>query len=392
MSADLKQQWRNHTRASAKKLGISRDDLAELLDAWDDSGEAEKRPTPAVVSDTAALMRKEFKKKETLFYLTKNGAQAMSHPSCGQAHAYRGVGKSNVDMGMIKALVTGGDFTAFSCGRDGKDGRPLGFKVMYVDGELGGEDVQELIETVGVEHENFFVITGEEQPDGIPSLASHEGQQWLEEAIEKSGAEVVFLDSWSTLGRVPTNDEENWMNFVAWQMKMRLRGVTTVYNHHDGKGGTQRGSSRSEDHLNWSIQLKWENGYEGGEGLKCRLKFDKARKPVKGLSCIDIELSETPDGEHEWVYSEPKKESAGTEKPKSGRKAKPFTAEEETKLRDFFEKNPKSSDREAEANTGVKRGRVRKWAEAQKAKPEEPKQRTMYDKSEGEESDEPSDM
>ena len=39
---------------------------------------------------------------------------------------------------------------------------------------------------------------------------------------------------------------------------MRLRGVTVIYLHHDGKDQkTQRGHSKPEDPLNWVIGLRW---------------------------------------------------------------------------------------------------------------------------------------
>ncbi len=386
MSADPKQQGWNNILATMKKVGMSSEELSKRLQGL--SGSEEKKGFPeAVVSSSPEFLAREFAPKKPLMTVTTTGQDVLFHPSLGGLHAWRGVGKSNWLMAWLYMLASGGEFLAYRCGRD------EGFKTLYVDGELSAEDVQEMLELVGGEHSNLRIITEEEQPQGIPSLATPEGRAWLEAAIFKHGIEVVACDSWSTLGRVPTNDEELFLPFQDWTRKMRLKGVTVVLTQHDGKNGTQRGHSRSDDLLNWDIQLKWPKGYTGGDGLKARMRFDKARKPVKGYSELDIELVEQPDGSAKFAWGLPSKEEHREPENKGGRKAQEFTEAEEQKLKDLYVE--RKSWRAVAREMGITKARIDRWKNKQRAKPAEPKQQKMYgreDKSEGEESNEPSDM
>jgi len=367
MPVDPQQALLNNIFFSLKKTGMSRDELVKRIQEFE-SGDEKKGFPEAVVSDSVAFMAREFKQREPLMTVTTTGQVVLHHPSLGGLHAWRGVGKSNWTVSWLLMLATGGRFLAYGCGKD------EGFKVLYVDGELTGEDLQEMLELAGGKHPNLKIITEEEQPEGIPSVAYPEGQAWFEEAIFKHGIEVAAFDSWSTLGRVPTNDEEAFLSFQTWTKKMRLKGVTILLTQHDGKNGTQRGHSRMDDLLNWNIQLKWPKGYTGGDGLKATMRFDKARKPVKGFSELDIELVLQPDGstKFDWGFPSGEKEPEN----KGGRPAKEFTEAEERTIKELYEKH--KSWRKVAEEMGVPRSRIERWKDKQRARPE-PKQQGMYD-------------
>jgi hypothetical protein len=274
---------------------------------------------PAVISNTREFAAKTFKPMEVLLAVKDSESEVLHHPTLGEIHAFRGVGKTNFAIGLLNCIATEGDFLAYHCSK--------ARKVLWVDGEMSGADSQEILSALAEENENFNVISVEEQQDyTIPSIAGAEGLAWVEEAITRIGAEVVCLDSWSTLANVGTNEEEAWTVFMAWMKKMRLKGVTVFYLHHDGKGGKQRGHSKPEDLLNWVIQLTWVDGYKGAEGLKCFMHFEKARRPVKQCSQLNISMVETC-GVREWAWSVP----GATETPKKAAGRRPQQPTEEQK-------------------------------------------------------------
>lgn len=251
---------------------------------------------PLVISTASQLLKKNFKKRESLM-MSGGGHPVFHTSSINQVHAFRGVGKTAFALGLCGALANGGKFLQWKATRQ--------FRVLYVEGELPGEELQERVRTLVGENEkngNFAVITPEDQPDSrIPSLMTDEGRRLIEEAIVAFNAEVLVPDSISTLANIATNDESEWLTLCEWFRLLRNKyGVALFFLMHDGKTGLQRGHSKSEDLLDKSVQLFWENGYKGQDGLKFALTFDKARQPVKEAHSLSVELIET-SGQLEWI-------------------------------------------------------------------------------------------
>jgi hypothetical protein len=267
----------------------------------------------AVVSTSREFARKEFKESEVLLQVTASGSPVLHHPSLGEIHAFRGVGKTNFGIGLFDALATGGEFLCYKATR--------AFKVVYFDGEMDASDLQDSLTLLAEENDNFMLVARCEQPDNfMPSIATAEGLLWCEEVISRTGAEVAIFDNWSTLANIGTNEEEAFFEFSAWCRKMRLRGVTVIYDHHDGKSGTQRGHTKPEDCLNWVIGLTWPANYKGQEQLRCIMEFEKCRKPVREYSKIAVTLE--PDGT--WCWGK----DIGSTTPSAGRPIKDVTDEQ----------------------------------------------------------------
>jgi AAA domain len=159
-------------------------------------------------------------------------------------------------------------------------------RVLYVESEIPEHQMQErLRQVVGKSNGNLRIVTLDEQPDNeIPSLLTEYGRKLVEEAIGE--AEVLVLDSISTLFNFATNEEEPWLEVMAWLKKLRSKGLCVLFLHHAGKSGVQRGSSKSEDLLDVSIKLAQPVDYRIEEGLRANLTFDKTR----GVAMIDGEV------------------------------------------------------------------------------------------------------
>lgn len=299
---------------------------------------------PAVISTTREFAAKQFPPVEQLLVVKDSGSLVLSHPASGEIHAFRGVGKTNFTLGLLDAVARGGDWLCYTA--------PKARTVLYIDGEMDGSDLQESLNTLAEENENFKVLAVAAQPDYfLPSIVLPDALAWYEEQIETAKAEVVVFDNFSALANIGTNDEDSWLVWVQWQRKMRNLGITVIYLGHDGKGKMQRGHSKAEDFLTWVIHLTWQNGYKGSEGLRLRMEFEKARKPVKEMSRLDIELSN-----NEWAWAVAKDDTT-----KMGR---PITEENEQKKILVLEDkkvNPKMSERALAAKHGVSKTQVHNW-------------------------------
>src|SRR5579863_6776726 len=168
-------------------------------------GKPEEAPhTPLVISTAGQLLKKSYKKREAMMITQANGFTVFNLASINQVHAFRGVGKTAFELGLTGAVANGGDFLQWKATRK--------FRVLYVEGELPGEEMQDRIRSLVGENENFAVVTPEDQPDSrIPSIVTAEGQRLIEEALVAHKAEVLVLDSISTLANIATNDESEWL-------------------------------------------------------------------------------------------------------------------------------------------------------------------------------------
>jgi len=102
----------------------------------------------------------------------------------------------------------------------------------------------------------------------MPDLATAEGQLLIEGIITE--APLIIVDNISTLVRSTEreNDAESWREVGAWALRMRQRGRSVLFVHHDGKTGEQRGTSKREDTLDSVIQLKRPADYAPDQGAR----------------------------------------------------------------------------------------------------------------------------
>src|SRR5262249_8024513 len=129
---------------------------------------------PLVVSTATDFLQKKFRSKEVFFEVGETGEPAIVGPFTAQLHAFRGVGKSNFAFGLSAALASGGEFLVFKA--------PKARRVLYVEGEMDGADLQQMTRGLVGDCQNFGLVSLEEQTDmNIPSIASAEGRRLVEE-------------------------------------------------------------------------------------------------------------------------------------------------------------------------------------------------------------------
>ncbi len=222
--------------------------------------------------DIRALLQHKFPERE---YILK---PAFTLASINMIYAWRGVGKTHFALGIAWAAASGGSFLKWNATRP--------FKVLYLDGEMPGESLQTRLAEIGqssdkLPDEGFLNICTIDLNDGLmPDLSSYEGQSQVENMCKDS--EVIIVDNISCLvrGDGGENDSKTWVEAQSWALNMRSKGKCVIFVHHAGKNGAQRGTSKKEDQLDVSLNLKRPSDYESIQGARFEVHFEKARHVI----------------------------------------------------------------------------------------------------------------
>ena len=221
-------------------------------------------------------------------------------PSQGVVMVYseRGVGKTHFALGIAYAVACAGRFLHWEA--------PKARRALYIDGEMPAVAMQERLAGIVAASEKMAptdflrLITPDLQETGIPDLSDPGGQAAVDRHLD--GVEFLVLDNISTLFRGGVeNEAESWAPVQEWVLKLRQRRVSTMFVHHAGKGGQQRGTSRREDILDTTIRLKRPADYQAADGARFEIHFDKARGLV-GEDARPVEAQmETREGKAYWT-------------------------------------------------------------------------------------------
>jgi KaiC/GvpD/RAD55 family RecA-like ATPase len=198
-------------------------------------------------------------------------------PERGMAMIFapRGVGKTLLALSIAYTVASGSKLLGW------QSERPR--KILYVDGEMPGPELQTRLASIvaGSEREPpapdyFRLLCADLTEDGLPDLATQEGQRVIDAHI--ADAELIVLDNISTLCRSGNeNEAERWAIVQSWALAHRRRRRSTLFVHHAGKGGLQRGTSKREDVLDTVIALRRPQDYRQNQGARFELHFDKSR-------------------------------------------------------------------------------------------------------------------
>ena len=228
--------------------------------------ESAPRLRPLTASEFLAL---DFPPRELILspWLPRKGLAMLFAP--------RGIGKTMLALGLAYAAATGSDMLGFSA--------PKPRRVLYVDGEMPAETMQRRLgsavkgfENQPPEPDGFRILCADQVENGLPDLATANGQSDIDAAI--GDAELVVIDNLSTLVRSgKENEAEGWLPVQQWALTHRRAGRSILFVHHAGKTGAQRGTSKREDVLDTVISLSRPTDYTADQGARFELRFDKAR-------------------------------------------------------------------------------------------------------------------
>lgn len=213
-------------------------------------------------------------------------------------YADTGVGKSMFALSAALAVAGNGEFLGW---KPEEQEAGLGWRVLYVDGEMHITDIQErakmLLEAVpGIDRERAllnlcFLARQHQDPNAMfPSITEPAGAEFILRRIERDNLDLVILDNFSTLGEV--EDENSASSFNAIQqflLQLKVQGVATILVHHakknsgDGKrkdertGNNFRGSSKLAATFETIIELERVRPQAAYEGASFRVRWDKVR-------------------------------------------------------------------------------------------------------------------
>jgi hypothetical protein len=214
----------------------------------------------------------------------------------------RGVGKTLFGLTSAYAVAVGAGFLGFE-----GSGKPR--KVLYVDGEMPAQTMQERLAAIvgGFSDqppvpEYFRILISDLTENGLPDLGTAEGQAAFDASV--GDAEVIFLDNISTLIRTgKENEAEGWLPVQNWALRHRRAGRTLVLLHHAGKAGIQRGTSRREDVLDVVISLRRPPDYSPDQGARFEVHFEKSRGFFGEDAYPFVAQYEVRDGAAVWTRS-----------------------------------------------------------------------------------------
>jgi putative DNA primase/helicase len=191
-------------------------------------------------------------------------------------YAKRGVGKTFVSLEISFAVASGSNMFC------GKWKVSIQRKVLFIDGEMPLETIKQRLLSIAKRNanynpENLIIINPEVQEEGMPDLATKEGQTIINDYISED-TKLVVIDNLSTLCRTGReNESESWIIIQDWILSLRRRGIAVLMVHHAGKNGEQRGNSKKEDILDTVINLKKPQDYNQSEGARFEVVYEKSR-------------------------------------------------------------------------------------------------------------------
>ncbi len=214
-------------------------------------------------------------------------------------HAFRGIGKTHVSLGIAVAVASGGKFLRWTAEK------PRG--VLFLDGEMPAITIKERLSHAIINAEKeltapLHIITPDLQEHGtMPNLSTVKGQLMLEPFLKD--VSLVIVDNISTLCREGReNEAESWLPVQGWALRLRALGKSVLFVHHDGKGGQQRGTSRKEDVLDTVIYLRKPGDYRDEEGARFEVHYEKHRGFYgDDAKAFEAQLIKDQNGQHAWT-------------------------------------------------------------------------------------------
>lgn len=141
-------------------------------------------------------------------------------------------------------------------------------------------------------------------------LSKDAWQVVMKDILLNKGIKLWVIDNISSLtSGLDEKDKMDWDPINQWLLDLRFNGISTLFLHHTGRKGWQRGTTGREDNIDFSIHLRTPPGYIRSDGASFIATFDKARISTKDLHLIDDIQFRLIEGEKEniWQWGETKR-------------------------------------------------------------------------------------
>jgi AAA domain len=272
---------RRNIQYSSEELAILAED-SDRLDAlnWTAQALGESAVKGFTFGD---LKRVQFPERTTL--LARGETPILRSGQLAQVFAERGVGKTWFTRTIAIVMASGGQALGFHA--------PTPSRVLYIDGEMASEDIQQrdalLANVLDVSNNwdshNLVTVANDWQDEPMPRVDTVEGQTAIEPMVE--WADIVIVDNRACLfDPEGEKDIEAWEPAQKWLLSLRRRGKAVIIVHHGNRQGGARGIGRAEDALDLVMKLARPEPYSPSEGARFVLSYEKARG-IPGGSALD---------------------------------------------------------------------------------------------------------
>ncbi len=236
----------------------------------------------------------------------------LSESTINMVYGPRGSGKTTLAMGLITAATTEEAFWQWEV--------ETPVPCLYLDGEMATVDVQQRfaqIEALKKPGRQPLIVYCDAQMVqlGLPraNLLDKKWRGYMKQLLLENEIKLWVADNIASLAPgIDENSKQDWDPINQFFLDLRFHGISTIFLHHAGKEGGQRGTSGREDNLDISISLDFPQGYTREDGCRFVCKFVKTRIPHADLPLVaDTEMWWRPDenGVYTWVFQNVKKQS-----------------------------------------------------------------------------------
>lgn len=257
--------------------------------------EPRTRPPTLIGHSLEELLRHKFPPRRTL--LARGMDTWIREGNLWQIFAYRGTGKT----WFLETIAL---ITAYMIEVLGLRA-PEPSRVLYVDGEMTGLEVQERFQKLAdilkvprqlgllnPNEQRLIIVGADWQDQYLPRLDTPEGQAAIEPFVEP--ADLILLDGRPSLfDREGEKDPVAWTPAQEWLLSLRKRGKAVVWAHQANRQGGSRGLGAPEDVIDVNLKLSRPSDYVKSEGARFLVEFDKARG-IFGASASTFEATLDP--------------------------------------------------------------------------------------------------
>jgi hypothetical protein len=257
-----------------------------------------------VILSDQEFLAKEFPQRPTIMH------PWLPEQSTGMIYGARGIGKTQFAMGLVDAITRGASFGPWTAGD------PV--SCMYLDAEMVAVDVQRRLADLGTaDRKARLLVYSDAYANALgfrkASVLNEKWRNALGDFLVKHEIKLWILDNLSSCTPgIDENSKEYWDPINQWLLGLRFKGVSTLLLHHEGKSGSQRGTSSREDNLDYCISLKRPPDYVIEDGAHFIAKFTKCRIPTEHLSLIAdtvFKLIQTTGDCAEWTWRDARAEN-----------------------------------------------------------------------------------
>lgn len=193
-------------------------------------------------------------------------------------------------------------------------------RVLYIDGELTGSDIQErwtMLDPEWHQRDNLFIYSNMHATGdlGLPPAVLY-CEKWRDDMFKilvHLRIEVVFIDNIMSLSdETDINKFELWAPVNSWALRLRAAGCTPLMLHHLGKSGDQLGTKAREINVDMSARFERPPNYDMTQGADFIFYFKKHRLKLEKLSAIRPRrftlINDQPTSRCTWSFEKPEDE------------------------------------------------------------------------------------